>query len=129
MAKTALELSPQAWQAYRPDQMSRRLSGPADPGTRLRRQRAWRAARQAAQVLREQFGAQRVVIFGSLAQRGWFTRWSDIDLAAWGVPDERFYLAVATITALSPAFKVDLIDPETCRPRLRQAIEREGIEL
>lgn len=129
MAKTALELSPQEWQAYRPDQMSRRLSGPSDPGTRLRRQRAWRVARQAAQVLREQFGAQRVVIFGSLAQRGWFTRWSDIDLAAWGVPDERFYLAVATITALSPAFKVDLIDPETCRPCLRQAIEREGIEL
>ncbi len=129
MAKTALELTPQEWQAYRPDQMSRRLSGPADPGMRLRRQRAWRVARQAAKVLREQFGAQRVVIFGSLAQRGWFTQWSDIDLAAWGVPDERFYLAVATITALSPAFKVDLIDPETCRPRLRQAIEREGIEL
>ncbi|PKO20979.1 MAG: nucleotidyltransferase domain-containing protein [Chloroflexi bacterium HGW-Chloroflexi-1] len=109
--------------------MSRRLSGPSDPGMRLRRQRAWRVARQAAKVLREQFGAQRVVIFGSLAQRGWFTQWSDIDLAAWGVPDERFYQAVATITALSPAFKVDLIDPETCRPRLRQAIEREGIEL
>ncbi len=129
MAKTALELTPQEWQAYRPDQMSRRLSGPSDPGMRLRRQRAWRVARQAAKVLREQFGAQRVVIFGSLAQRGWFTQWSDIDLAAWGVPDERFYQAVATITALSPAFKVDLIDPETCRPRLRQAIEREGIEL
>ncbi len=129
MAKTALELTPQEWQAYRPDQMSRRLSGPSDPGMRLRRQRAWRVARQAAKVLREQFGAQRVVIFGSLAQRGWFTQWSDIDLAAWGVPDERFYQAVATITALSPAFKVDLIDPETCRSRLRQAIEREGIEL
>ncbi len=129
MTKTALELTPQEWQAYRPDQMSRRSSSPADPETRLRRRRAWRVARQAAKVLREQFGAQRVVIFGSLAQRGWFTQWSDIDLAAWGVPDERFYQAVATITALSPAFKVDLIDPATCRPRLRQAIEREGIEL
>ena len=129
MAKTALELTPQEWQAYRPDQMSRRLSNPADPETRLRRRRAWHVARQAAKVLREQFGAQRVVIFGSLAQRGWFTQWSDIDLAAWGVPDERFYQAVATITALSPAFKVDLIDPATCRPRLRQAIAREGIEL
>ena len=129
MAKTALELTPQEWQAYRPDQMSRHLSSPADPETRLRRRRAWRVARHAAKVLREQFGAQRVVIFGSLAQRGWFTQWSDIDLAAWGVPDERFYQAVATITALSAAFKVDLVDPTTCRPRLRQAIEREGIEL
>jgi predicted nucleotidyltransferase len=129
MAKTALELTPQEWQAYRPDQMSRRLGRASDPETRLRRRRAWRVARQAARVLREQFGATRVVVFGSLAQRGWFTQWSDIDLVAWGVADERFYQAVATVTGLSPTFKVDLIDPEMCRPALRQAIEHEGIDL
>ena len=129
MAKTALELTFQELEAYRPDQMSRRQNRSSDPAVRLRRRRAWRVARQAARMLREQFGAQRVVVFGSLAQRGWFTQWSDIDLAAWGVPDERFYQAVAMVTALSPVFKVDLIDPEACGSSLRQAIEREGIEL
>lgn len=69
MAKTALELTPQEWQAYRPDQMSRRLSSPADPEMRLRRRRAWHVARQAAKVLREQFGAQRVVIFGVIHRK------------------------------------------------------------
>ncbi len=129
MAKTALELTPQEWQAYQPGQMSRRWSCTSDPEARRRRRAAWRVARRAAQLLRQEFGAQRVVIFGSLSQRGGFTSWSDIDLAAWGIPDERFYRAVAAVTALSARFKVDLIDPETCRPALRQAIEREGIEL
>lgn len=129
MPKTALDLTPHEWQAYRPDQVSRRLSHTPDPGIRLRRRQAWQVARRAARVLREQFGAQRVVLFGSLAHRGWFAPWSDVDLAAWGVPDERFYQAVAAVTALSSTFKVDLVDPEACRPSLRQAIEREGIEL
>ena len=26
-------------------------------------------------------------------------------------------------------FEIDLLDPDTCRPALRQRIEREGIEL
>jgi predicted nucleotidyltransferase len=126
MTRTALELSPEEWRAYRPSQ---RQSAAPDPQARLRRQAAWRVARRAAQMLRQEFGAQRVVVFGSLSQRGWFMPWSDIDLAAWGIPDECFYGAVAAVTAWSARFKVDLIDPAMCRPALRQAIEREGIEL
>jgi predicted nucleotidyltransferase len=86
-------------------------------------------ARRAAQVLRRRFGASKVIVFGSLAHEEWFSAWSDIDLAAWGIPPDRFYSAVAAITGLSSAFKVDLVDPETCRPTLRAAMEREGIEL
>jgi uncharacterized protein len=129
MAKTALELTRQEWQAYRPGATGQQLGRKPDPGLHLRRQQAWRVVRKAAKMLREQYSAERVVLFGSLAHRGRFTAWSDIDLAAWGVPAERFYLAVAAVTALSPAFKVDLVDPETCRPLLLQVIEREGIEL
>ena len=86
-------------------------------------------AQQAAQLLRENFEAQRLVLLGSLAQEEGFVLWSDIDLAAWGIPAERFFAAVAAVTGLSPDFKIDLIDPDTCRPSLRAAIERDGVEL
>jgi len=86
-------------------------------------------ARIAARLLCEGFGATRVVAFGSLVHRAWFTPWSDIDLAAWGVPADQFYRAVAAVTGVSPDFEVDLVDPEGCRPAVRQFIEREGIDL
>jgi len=123
MTKTALALSPEEWRAYRPGVKT-------DEKQRVERwERAWEVARTAARVLRQRFGATRVVAFGSLAHRTWFTPWSDIDLAAWGIPAGEFYRAVATVTGLSPEFEIDLLDPDTCRPALRQRIEREGIEL
>ena len=90
---------------------------------------AWEVARAAARLLREKFWAGRIVVFGSLAHRAWFTPWSDVDLAAWGIPADQFYQAVAAVTAITSDLEVDLVDPEGCRPKLRQAIEREGIDL
>jgi len=58
--------------------------------------------------LKESFGARKVVVFGSLAHRSWFTH-SDVDLAAWGIPDDRFYAAVGAVTGLSKEFKVALV--------------------
>lgn len=94
-----------------------------------RRRRALRVARAAAEVLRHDFGAGRIVVFGSLARSGHFTDWSDIDLAAWGIPADLFYSAVARVTGLSAEFKVDLLDPESCTPSLRERVEREGQDL
>ncbi len=47
-------------------------------------------------------------------------------MAAWGIPPERFYEAVAAVTGLSSLFKVDLVDIETCGSKMRDTIEREG---
>jgi uncharacterized protein len=121
MGKTALELSKREWQAYRPG------SGTVHEATPERLDRAWQVARRAADLLRRRFGATRVVVFGSLAHDHWFTRWSDIDLAAWGIPPDAFFRAVAAVTGLSAEFKIDLVDPQDCRPSLRQAIDREGV--
>jgi len=123
MGKTALDLTREEWQAYRP--------GEKAGGTQVRERwvRAWRVARAAATVLREQFGATRVVAFGSLAHRDGFTLWSDIDLAAWGITAGAFYRAVAAVTGISPEFKVDLVAPEDCQPTLRHVIEQEGVAL
>ncbi len=123
MTKTALALTTEEWRAYR-------------PGSKLdqeqateRWERAWEVARAAARLLRQRFGATRVVGFGSLTNRAWFTPWSDIDLAAWGIPPDVFYKAVAVVTGLSSEFKIDLVSPQDCRPALRQVIAREGIDL
>ena len=130
MAKTALDLTEEEWQAYRPGGGLDR----ADPvesahAAEERRLEAWRVAREACRMLREEFGAYRIVVFGSLARGRWFTPWSDIDLAAWGIPPARFYAAVAAVTGLSADFRLDLVDLDGCRPVVREAVEREGVEL
>lgn len=123
MTKTALALTTEEWQAYRP-------GGEINEERVAERwERAWEVARAAAKLLRQKFGATRVVVFGSLTHRAWFTPWSDIDLAAWGIPPDAFYQAVAVVTGISPEFEVDLVIPEDCRPALRQIIEQEGIDL
>ena len=91
-----------------------------------RKGRAWEVARHAAKLLKERFGAAQVVIFGSLVHGYWFSRWSDIDLAAWGLQLEDYFLAVAKLQDLEPEFEIDLVSVEYCRPALRESIMREG---
>lgn len=94
-----------------------------------RRARAWGIARQVAQLLKEQFGATRVVLFGSLARAGAFTRWSDVDLAVWGLRPEDTFHAVAALVGFDPEIQVNVVDITSCRAAVREAIECEGIEL
>jgi predicted nucleotidyltransferase len=123
MGRTALALTAEEWRDYRPD-----LKADEEQAAE-RWERAWEVARAAARLLRQEFSATRVVGFGSLTDRAWFTPWSDIDLAAWGIPPDVFYKAVAAVAGLSSEFKIDLVSPEDCRPALCQAIAREGIDL
>jgi predicted nucleotidyltransferase len=123
MDRTALVLTRDEWQAYHPGaRVDQELVA-------ARWERAWQVARGAAEILRRQFGATQVIVFGSLACRECFSPWSDIDLAALGIPPDLFYRAVAAVTGISSEFKIDLVAPEDCQPTLRQAIEREGIIL
>ena len=123
MGKTALTMTREELRAY---QLYKKKYAPPAEG---RRQQAWEVAQVAADMLRREFGAERVVVFGSLAHAAWFTSRSDIDLMAWGIPPDKFYRAVAAVSRLSPDFKVDLLDPETAGADLRQRIEQEGIQL
>jgi len=92
-------------------------------------QEAWDLAEKAALVLKEQFAAKKVVVFGSLIKRPLFTFWSDVDLAVWGITDDKFYAAVGVVTRINSDFKVDLIDAQACRDSLCKTIESEGIEV
>ena len=129
MTKTALDLKPAEWRNYRLSEALENRKREVENGIELRRREAWAVAARAAQLLREEFGAQKVVVFGSLIHERGFCRCSDIDLAAYGIPVERFYSAVADVTGLSSTFKVDLVDVNDCRPTLKKIIEKEGREL
>nr|WP_290668423.1 nucleotidyltransferase domain-containing protein [Ardenticatena sp.] len=95
-----------------------------------RRERAWAEARKAARLLKEEFGATRVVLFGSLAREGgrFFDERSDIDLAVWGIAPRRFFVAWAAVEALGET-PFDLVDGALASPTLRAVIESEGVEL
>ncbi|MCL4870126.1 MAG: nucleotidyltransferase domain-containing protein [Anaerolineae bacterium] len=77
-------LSPEKIARYRATALKRQAQAAAEVSQR--RQKAWQIARQAADLLRKEFGVNRVVVFGSLARETGFTRWSDIDIAVWGWP-------------------------------------------
>lgn len=94
-----------------------------------RRAAALALAKAAAALLRQQFGATRVRLFGSTAHGCWFTAESDIDLAAEGIAPDQFWRASGAVSALDPAFEFNLLAWEDARPALRAAIEREGILL
>lgn len=124
---TALEMNREDWRRYKPTRSSANQSQIG--AIRELRAKALEVAKQAAGILRDRFGARKVVIFGSLASKEGFTLWSDIDLAAWGIATDDFYLAVAAVTGLSPDFRIDLVDPDDCRDSIRDAIQGNGMEI
>ncbi|NLV17675.1 MAG: nucleotidyltransferase domain-containing protein [Syntrophomonadaceae bacterium] len=100
-----------------------------DPSLSKRYEAAWEIAKKAAKILKENYGARKVMVFGSLIDHSSFTYWSDIDLAAWDIPDEMFFAAVGAVTGLTTEFKIDLVDVSGCRSSLRNVIEIEGLEV
>ena len=79
---------------------------------RIRHEHAWEVARRAASLLRKHFAASRVVVFGSLLRPEVFDERSDVDMAVWGVTDEKYLRAVAAVTALDKEISLDLIKME-----------------
>ena len=94
-----------------------------------RYQCAWNVARQAAVILKEQFGAQRVVIFGSALFAHRFHLHSDVDLAVWGLDEKLYYRAVARLLDIEPTIPVDLVEAESASPAMLARIEAEGVVL
>ena len=94
-----------------------------------RREFAWALARRAAMLLKQQYGATRVVACGSLAHGAWFSSRSDIDLMAEGIPPEKFWRAWAALDPLSSDFEIDLIAGEAVASNMLAVIDREGVEL
>jgi uncharacterized protein len=124
MAKAIAEMTSQELQPYNPAKNLHRSLN------RDRWEKAWAIVPQLATLLKQNFGATRIVVFGSLTHRDSYTHWSDIDLAAWDIPPRQFYAAIAALNDLSPEIKVDLVDPQRCQSRsIQTAIQQENIEV
>jgi len=126
MALTALDLTPEELKKYRPLEFIRKRRAETRVEVASRRRRAMIAARNAAKLLKEKFGAKEVILFGSLARRGSFTLYSDIDLAVRGIDPLKFYAAGAAIERVDLSFQIDLVELETCCPAVFKNIEKDG---
>ena len=126
MALTALDLSPEQLRKYRPLEAIRRRRAKTRVEISKRRRRAYAAALKAAELLKTEFGAEQVILFGSLARRGSFTLYSDIDLAVRGIHSDHYLTAMETVLYMNPDFKIDLVDIEFCSPAMRAEIEKDG---
>ena len=98
-----------------------------DPAFRAITDAARAEAAAAARVLKEEFAATRVRLFGSLA-RGDADDGFDIDLAVEGVEPKRFFSAWAA-AGLKLTRRFDLIDLADAPPLLRQRVEEDGVDL
>ncbi|MGJ3251199.1 MAG: nucleotidyltransferase family protein [Elainellaceae cyanobacterium] len=88
-----------------------------------RRQIALRVVEKSDRLLREQFGATGVTVFGSLAgQSPW--HWdSDVDLAVEGLSFEQWLAAVDAVRAIAPDWlSVDVVRLETLNPAVRHRV-------
>jgi uncharacterized protein len=86
-------------------------------------------AQQASELLKRDFQAEKVVLFGSMRLLDRIHERSDVDLAVWGLNPQDYFQAVGQLLALHPNISVDLVEVETAPPRLRHEIETTGVIL
>ena len=127
VSKTAASLTPEEVLDFREKLKVRQFA--MDRQTQLRLERAHQVAGRAAGLLRHDFSAERVVVFGSLISPDLFHARSDIDLAAWGIQGSDYYRAVGVLQSLDPEFSIDLILFEEAPARLQKVILIDGLDL
>jgi predicted nucleotidyltransferase len=88
------------------------------------------AADRAAKLLVEDFGAQRVYLFGSLLDEEKFMIHSDVDLAVEGLDPGLYFRALNKISMLANrGISIDLVPIEDAHDFIRARIYSEGIIL
>ena len=94
---------------------------------RQRAQKAWESLPKLVRILSANYGAERVILFGSLAREE-FRINSDIDLAVSGMPAENYFKALGHLLMESP-YSCDLVAIEDAPDLLRQRIKEDGVIL
>ena len=126
---TALELGPKGWKKYRPRPEKISLhSGVASVQDDVTDE-LFKRAKEIGRILKNQLGARRVILLGSLMHLGWFGPESDVDFAVQGLEWKEFCKAWRIAEDLIGDRPVDLIDLDTVGESMMRAIERYGEEL
>lgn len=88
-----------------------------------RRQEAIAVAEQCSQILRQEFGATQIVLFGSLRGDAPWHWQSDLDLAVSGISEEALWKAQQQLALVMPNWLAfDLVDLERVAPQVRSRI-------
>ena len=93
----------------------------------LRYHQAWKIAGKGADLLKKEFGAKEVTLFGSLLRKELFHIKSDVDLAVCGLDEKLYYRAVSRLLDLDADIQTDLVMTEDAAESLRKRIGKEGI--
>lgn len=96
---------------------------------RQRQQAGLEQAKRAAALLKQEFGVQEVMLFGSLLTPESVHPESDIDLAVWGLDRDRYCAAIGTLLCTVNGFNVDLIRLETAPRSLLDCVMHQGVRL
>ncbi|WP_068818824.1 nucleotidyltransferase family protein [Phormidesmis priestleyi] len=91
-----------------------------------RRAQGMEVSRKAANLLKQEFGVGRVVLFGSVLGED-FHESSDLDPAVWGLPESLYFKAIARLEGLD-GFAIDLVEAQHALPHIADAIKN-GIDL
>ena len=94
---------------------------------RQRAQKAYESLPKLVRILSDKYGAERVILFGSLAREE-FRINSDIDLAVSGMAGENYFKALGHLLMESP-YSCDLVTIEDAPDLLKQRIEEDGVIL
>ena len=94
---------------------------------RQREQKAWESLPKLVRILSDEYNAERVILFGSLAREE-FRINSDMDLAVSGVCAENYFKALGHLLLESP-YSCDLVTIEDAPDLLKQRIEEDGVIL
>ena len=124
--RTAKDLSPEELAEYR-QRLDRHFQNRKVDEALLRR--AWQTAHRIAAMLYKDFSATQVAVFGSLTKPESFSKWSDIDIAVWGIPNDKYFRAVWEAEAISRLFEIDLVDFGSCDGLLRERIESQAVRI
>ncbi len=88
---------------------------------------AWKIARKGAELLKKEFKAKEVILFGSLVRKELFHIKSDVDLAVRGLDEKLYYRAVSRLLDLDTDIQTDLVMTEDAAESLQKRIGKEGI--
>jgi len=127
MTVPVLNVPPEKLAQYRRTALHRQKARVSKMKPRM--DKGWQLARKAARLLREQYHAKRVAVFGSLLHETRFTPWSDVDIAAWGIPAEQTFRAIGAVMDLDASLEINLVDVNTCTQSLLKAIEKEAVDI
>jgi|LSQX01.3.fsa_nt_gb predicted nucleotidyltransferase len=126
---TALELKRKDWQRYKGLVSRSHELQTVTTDDKHERDKLLSCVRELAGILKRRFGVQKVVLFGSLASRQFFTADSDIDLGIEGVNLKEYWDVWKFAEEFIGDRRVDIIDLETAPESLKSVIKQFGVEL